>query len=380
MADVKAVLGESTNDLGTLCTSKKINKWSRRKPVKSYALFYASPEDLERANYGLKVPVLGGTFERCVDKIINRDPSTLWEYVQPSGGRNSPYRLTDFEHYNHNASPPFPIPTKRGKHEFNLADKEITIGFDFIKDESDLHGGKPSNVTLAELNTGLDGSLIDLSEYSLAIAVRNPNSSAGTLRFESAKTLEEALEEGDDSIKVKADHLFQGVTYDCYPLFYRKREDGTFDIVPSDGLSFKMYCYKNEAGDLGGDDKTRPITISLNYVDGVPTGTVVIRNSSSSTVRITEIKLRFFKYVFSTETFRDEEYEEAQWDYGGVPAFIDIPAKGSKTLNIPDDGKWQFGNKPQYDPENETYVQFLSKNYDTRKDVNSEIENVWLIS
>ena len=34
-ADIKYVLGESSRDLGTLCTSDKINPWAKYKPYRS---------------------------------------------------------------------------------------------------------------------------------------------------------------------------------------------------------------------------------------------------------------------------------------------------------------------------------------------------------
>lgn len=362
--DVKAVLDENTNDLAALCTSKKINKWSRRKPVDSYVLFCAKESDFEAANYGLKVPVLGGTFEKCIEKIIDHDPSTLWEYLQPKGGRNSPYRLTDFEHYNHNASPPFPAPLYK-TYNFNIANGEINIAFDLTVDEADFPNMKSYNVELSELKSGIE----NLGDYRLAIAVRNPKSpSAGTLRFESAKT----LGEGGDTVKVKANNLFQGFTYDCYPLFFREKDDGTFDIVPSDGTSFQIKCYRNEAGELGGNANKKPIVISLSYVDGTPTGTVVINNYTSDAVTLSEGKIKFFKY----DDITSEEIDVVYWK---CQTAITIPANGQKTLTVSStsnaDGNWEFGNKPQYDLENVTYAQFQSSNLG--KAVNSEIEEVW---
>ena len=34
IADVKQALGLASNDLGTLCTSNRVNMWSKKKPIK----------------------------------------------------------------------------------------------------------------------------------------------------------------------------------------------------------------------------------------------------------------------------------------------------------------------------------------------------------
>ena len=97
--DVKSVLGESSNDLATLCKSSKINKWSPHKPVHSSKLF-----DLNDADFGiidktfkLIVPSYSRLEDLCRDVII-RTPS--YTYEKPKGGSSSPYRLGDFKGYN----------------------------------------------------------------------------------------------------------------------------------------------------------------------------------------------------------------------------------------------------------------------------------------
>ena len=101
LADVKAVLGESVNILSGLCKSSKINKWAKYKPV-----VYASnaPDRSGTAWWH-------GTNRNC-SLTINTyaKASTLasgytsnYGYVKPSGGTASPYRLLDFQGYNHKA-------------------------------------------------------------------------------------------------------------------------------------------------------------------------------------------------------------------------------------------------------------------------------------
>jgi hypothetical protein len=45
-----------------------------------------------------------------------RSGAEIWNFVPPSGGASSPYRLGDFRGYSHNASPPFFIPPLAAKY------------------------------------------------------------------------------------------------------------------------------------------------------------------------------------------------------------------------------------------------------------------------
>lgn len=95
-ADIATVLGESSTNLGTLCKSAKVNKFSRVKPI-----IYASVVELTDAqrkskNYGLTI--LGGSHGTM---NIGHTP---WTYNKPNG--ETPCRMSDFANYNHKATSP----------------------------------------------------------------------------------------------------------------------------------------------------------------------------------------------------------------------------------------------------------------------------------
>lgn len=76
----------------------KINKWAKYKPVKYPGL---APS----ANYWK------GTDEKCgfsfpdtTSKITSQSSDGVWTYNPPTGGDSSPFRLLDFDGYNHNAT------------------------------------------------------------------------------------------------------------------------------------------------------------------------------------------------------------------------------------------------------------------------------------
>lgn len=135
--DVKQALGESSNDLATLCTSENINIWSKYKPISCKGDFKEYPirEDSEEtvtSSYsyyncavrcGMNIPIdtyrnlynnYGGEgfainacehlyFDNVYGKSggIHGDTSTVVSGKHfPKGGANSPYRLSDFRNYN----------------------------------------------------------------------------------------------------------------------------------------------------------------------------------------------------------------------------------------------------------------------------------------
>lgn len=135
--DVKQALGESSNDLATLCKSENINIWSKYKPISCKGDFKEYPiredsEEIVISSYskftcvvrcGMNIPMdtyknlrnnYGGegfAIEACknlyIDNVygsnggIHDDTSTIVSGKHfPKGGANSPYRLSDFRNYN----------------------------------------------------------------------------------------------------------------------------------------------------------------------------------------------------------------------------------------------------------------------------------------
>ena len=139
--DVKQALGESSNDLATLCKSENINIWSKYKPISCKGEFKEYPirEDSEeivtssysnytcvvrcgmnipmdtyknlRYNYGGEGFAINGCYNFYIDNVYGRvggihgDTTTSVSGKHfPKGGANSPYRLSDFRNYNSKAT------------------------------------------------------------------------------------------------------------------------------------------------------------------------------------------------------------------------------------------------------------------------------------
>lgn len=138
--DVKQALGESSNDLATLCKSENINIWSKYKPISCKGEFKEYPirEDSEeivtssyskytcvvrcgmnipmdtyknlRYNYGGEGFAIEGCYNFYIDNVygaVGGIPDNTSTRVSgkhfPKGGVNSPYRLSDFRNYNSKA-------------------------------------------------------------------------------------------------------------------------------------------------------------------------------------------------------------------------------------------------------------------------------------
>ena len=90
-------LQTSSHDVGTLCTHKNINMWSKWKPINVNATTLTDQILIDN-NYGIIAPEPDTSIERAMTRA--------WAYNRPTGGANSPYRLGDFRGYDHTAPPP----------------------------------------------------------------------------------------------------------------------------------------------------------------------------------------------------------------------------------------------------------------------------------
>lgn len=99
--DIKNQLAEFTYNLGNLCKSNKVNKWSFHKPINSPKMTQLSNSDYYAADDGFNL----FTFNQpgLMMHELQSNNSTLWKYEE----RTSPFRLSDFWNYAHYANPMF---------------------------------------------------------------------------------------------------------------------------------------------------------------------------------------------------------------------------------------------------------------------------------
>ena len=95
---VKNTLGDSAIDVGSLCLSPLVNRFSKYKPIDFNSFFPLSETDYANASYGF-------TLEQSVD--AKNSDNKEWKWRAPI----SAYRLSDFASYYHDA----PVPIKHIK-------------------------------------------------------------------------------------------------------------------------------------------------------------------------------------------------------------------------------------------------------------------------
>lgn len=83
--------------LSNICTSPNINKWSFYKPVNSNKVTKLTDDEIYAVNDGFQLDNIHCT---TIDEVIEKYPYA-WKYMPIS----APYRLSDFEGYEHNALP-----------------------------------------------------------------------------------------------------------------------------------------------------------------------------------------------------------------------------------------------------------------------------------
>lgn len=96
--------------IGMLCTSPKINMWSWVKPIRNSSRKKLSRDDFkgtasDHANniyYGIKI---NATLSANLTNALADVHNATFEYIRPTGGDTSPFRLLDFDGYNHRANP-----------------------------------------------------------------------------------------------------------------------------------------------------------------------------------------------------------------------------------------------------------------------------------
>ena len=191
--DLQQVLGIGGNgDLGTIIKQGNINKWAKYKPVrlakistlddwnaathswKDNATWYLGEKESGELcgmsfAYTSQIPLTdmegsttnlypkAGTF---FYKIIQGD--LHWNYLRPSGGTGTPFRLTDFAGYQHTSVCPLPRTTTRNA--------QVTVSLTYaveldLTDESTL-----GNLELTDLKPNINNQKwIDLSQMYVGV-------------------------------------------------------------------------------------------------------------------------------------------------------------------------------------------------------------------
>ena len=172
--EVKALLGESTNNYFLLVTSSAVNKWSRCKPVRDVGA-------------GANWPG-GGAGQRFGFDLS----SGTWDYLKPRGGSyggatDEPARLDDFRGYNHTALPTFHLTTYPGSTQLNVDSFTfvLTVNESDITVEDLLMSGYYFTVKIGSTYYTAAFPLSSRGSEATALSIHITGLTAGTYTWES---------------------------------------------------------------------------------------------------------------------------------------------------------------------------------------------------
>ena len=108
MGEIKQVLGESTLDLGSLCTSSHINKYAKYRPVKHTSKGILTDAMRKEVNCGIDCSDSStGCFSTSLKNLLDRAKTVNdWTVILPDTPQDN-YRMLDFDKYYQNARAPF---------------------------------------------------------------------------------------------------------------------------------------------------------------------------------------------------------------------------------------------------------------------------------
>lgn len=110
IGDIATALSENSLNLGTLYMSEKVNKFSRRKPVRrpefgelTDAMFKGTTSDMaDNIHYGIKI---NGPVSAEIGPSLAQIHDTTFDYIRPTIEDGYPCRMLDFDGYKHDAMP-----------------------------------------------------------------------------------------------------------------------------------------------------------------------------------------------------------------------------------------------------------------------------------
>lgn len=359
IADVRAVLGNSSGDLDTLCKDSSINKWSKRKPV-SYpnVIFKLTDEQLKGINYGLSVPTtitllnLQTLYSNLNGANGERNLDAAYSYTKPSGGTlASPCRLLDFEKYYHQAQAPIGVTSEGGHFEIEISTQLTVYQFSFI-----MNTGNESEIGLRDLSTDFDNFYLFLAVlkdgvWYLKTAIRSVTNALGGYITLNSTDLNDVIQ--------------QDVTRTCIVGLCRRGDNLWSDYLTQGRGTSVIFYYppmRSAAGCIGTIKYTTAggfsASLKPNYVTGTLDGHIIFV-SGTMQIRVghdvgSEIAFVTFDLTLtgtnSTNPSLDGKiYENSNY----VNSITWNQAKTSCTLVGTITGPWNFGSSGYIDiPDN----------------------------
>ena len=151
-------------DVGMLCTSLKVNMWSKNKPIRRPEVKVLTADQRAKVSFGIDMSGCSASdYETLLTKAINNNCE--YGYLRPRGGDyNEPFRGFDFDGYRHNATVPY-------NYTFVHFDSNVAGWMDVIVSPN-------ADLMLSEIDpTMLPSS--DMSKCNLALLYRKKGTTYG---------------------------------------------------------------------------------------------------------------------------------------------------------------------------------------------------------
>lgn len=293
--DVRKALELDSHDIGTLCMSRKIDRWNRNKPVKHESPIW-TPDTCkgEDGNYGLYVPTYTDTVNSLIENIsdftaeyyLGAEEHNGWRYIQVEDGDWC--RLDDFNGYSPTVSPPY----TNGPSSIIEVQKEDQATISIT-----------SNLRLADTAV----SLSELKDFEgkamyfgiLLYGIRGGKNISRIITGD--QNLLSKMSPLNPSISFPNPSEFIKGTYTIYPLlcsmpninFDINETEAELTIVPIPTVSPISYEVKENAS----DDNDPIIITNTSVVPQIGGGykiSCTVKNAASFAVTITKAKVHFY--------------------------------------------------------------------------------------
>lgn len=220
--DVKQALGESSNDLATLCKSNNINMWSKYKPIIYGELITIDDYRFKDADYGLNVNryIVSTTFPTLND--IKSAYDKPWTYNKPYGTISSPYRLTDFNGYSVKAKAPLYVYIPKEGLIYNSTTSISTNFYINIVINDDNNG----NITINDF-----GNYLDMSKLKIVAAITYSNGYEKTIVSTNNNILDNNGNVVTNRLLISMDNFNPGLYYVYICLLGKTSSNNTY-LIP----------------------------------------------------------------------------------------------------------------------------------------------------
>lgn len=324
--DVNNVLGHGSTDLGTLCMSSKINKWSRYKPVQYSGLTTEGNPNWYRARdskCGLTIPITTSRSE-----IVNmyNNGTADWTYNPPTGGEY-PFRLLDFDKYQHNATAAIgPVKILTSVPKSGRLTCAVIMNQDNIQDSELKAGG----LSLSEIYVSGDY----LSNWYFGGIITDTNNNIKI--YATGRYIESGENKGNythDFPEFKVNSLTVGSNYYFYPIMgrYSQGQDNVISLmslIPLPGATKQLFSVISDT-----QASVIKVTITAKYVysgstkTGI-TGTITITNTGASSEKLTT------NYVWQRFATSNDMDAMQQGEYRTDLGDFSVPGNSSKSFDF----------------------------------------------